>query len=61
MIGDSVTNLGASAFPCCLSLNSVHFQGNAPRFGADVFDCWMRGVVADPSLGPTEDLLLAGD
>ena len=63
-IPNSVTNIGDSAFSGCLSLTSVYFQGNAPSFGADVFDYWSQGWWgwgAVSSLGPRNDLLLAGD
>ena len=37
-IPNGVTNIGDSAFSQCYNLTSVYFQGNAPSFGADVFD-----------------------
>ena len=37
-IPNSVTNIADNAFGGCTSLTSVYFQGNAPSFGADVFD-----------------------
>jgi hypothetical protein len=49
-IGNSVTNIGDSAFGYCGSLTSVDFEGNAPSFGADVFDVIeYRGASWDPA------------
>jgi hypothetical protein len=36
-IGNSVTNIGASAFSFCTSLTGVYFQGNAPTADSSVF------------------------
>jgi hypothetical protein len=52
-IPNSVTNIGQWAFSGCTNLTSVYFQGDAPSFGADVFDYeehWQPGVpvVWDP-------------
>jgi hypothetical protein len=52
-IGTSVTSIGHQAFLFCTNLTSVYFQGDAPSFGADVFDYeehWQPGVpvVWDP-------------
>ena len=60
-IPNSVAHIGDGAFSVCLDLTSVYFQGNAPSFGADVFDYWMWTIgpqqVWDPAtiyyyLGP---------
>jgi hypothetical protein len=37
-IPKSVIGIGDSAFSYCVGLTSVYFQGNAPSFGADVFE-----------------------
>jgi hypothetical protein len=42
IISRRVTSIGYDAFSYYTSLNSVYFQGNAPSFGADVFDWWIE-------------------
>jgi hypothetical protein len=49
-IPDSVTSIGGCAFWDCTCLTRVYFQGNAPRFGTNVFVVGFYTSVAGPGI-----------